>query len=312
VRPGHRRQEVNQAFFDSWTPEMAWVLGVIATDGCLRAPHVDPRTGLRTGGLVAITQKEPEILEKVLSSMGATARIHFRPARQFGSVLAGAVHYVHIHDKSVFDALVRLGLTPRKSRTLVFPEAPAPVLRHFIRGCWDGDGSISVNTRANGLVCSFVSASKAFMMSLVEHLRANGIDVYRVYAGRQPRGGAIYQIKLTGQRALRLCHWMYANVPDGLALSRKRDAFERVAVKAPAWAEPNALRERTISPSSRKSGGVCEARSARVGGPPATEGLGHDPVPPGQSLPQTQPADDTAGPAGRTSLRPGKPTQGPS
>jgi hypothetical protein len=30
-----RREQVNDAFFDTWTPAMAWVLGVIATDGCL-------------------------------------------------------------------------------------------------------------------------------------------------------------------------------------------------------------------------------------------------------------------------------------
>ncbi len=165
---GQQRQHVNSAFFDSWSPEMAWVLGVIATDGCLRAPGTDRRTGRRVQGFLAITQKEPELLRKVTSLMGSTATIRCRPAHCYGGVMAGRLHYVHIHDQRLFDALLRLGITPRKSRTLAFPDVPAPFLRHFIRGCWDGDGSITV--KGSGLACSFTSASRQFVTALVEHL----------------------------------------------------------------------------------------------------------------------------------------------
>src|SRR5437879_11610741 len=33
----HKQRHIDESFFKSWTPAMAWVLGVIYTDGCLHA-----------------------------------------------------------------------------------------------------------------------------------------------------------------------------------------------------------------------------------------------------------------------------------
>ncbi|MHC4141272.1 MAG: hypothetical protein ACYSUF_05085 [Planctomycetota bacterium] len=65
----HQRTSLNERFFRGWSPEMAYVLGVFYTDGCLSVS--------KTGYLSAtIRQKEPELLEKCLAKAYATISLH--------------------------------------------------------------------------------------------------------------------------------------------------------------------------------------------------------------------------------------------
>jgi hypothetical protein len=57
----HVRRVANKEFFKKWTPQMAWVLGVIYTDGCLMKPNRSIKFHL------TLAQKEPELIENVLA-----------------------------------------------------------------------------------------------------------------------------------------------------------------------------------------------------------------------------------------------------
>jgi hypothetical protein len=46
-----------------------------------------------------------------------------------------------IYNKSLYDKLLEIGLTPNKSLTLQWPEVPREYYRDFVRGFFDGDGS---------------------------------------------------------------------------------------------------------------------------------------------------------------------------
>jgi predicted DNA-binding protein YlxM (UPF0122 family) len=70
---------MSDGFFSSWSHEMAYVLGVIYTDGCL-----NPRGGSCNMDRFQITQKDPEILIKVLALMKCNATIHYSKDRWSG------------------------------------------------------------------------------------------------------------------------------------------------------------------------------------------------------------------------------------
>ena len=120
------KRNVNERLFERWSPEMAYVLGVIVTDGCLFRNRI------------TVNQKEPELLLKLRALLRSDHPITFRPQRG----KAGAVYTLTIYSQLMFRTLLDLGVTPQKSRTLLFPGVPPLQLRHFVRGCWDGDGSI--------------------------------------------------------------------------------------------------------------------------------------------------------------------------
>ena len=71
----HVRRIVDEDFFKQWTPKMAWVLGLIYTDGCLVEPHGSVK------GRLTLSQKEPELIEKVLTLLNSNAKLLFTPKK---------------------------------------------------------------------------------------------------------------------------------------------------------------------------------------------------------------------------------------
>ena len=110
---GLSKVRMNQNFFSGWTNEMAYVLGILYTDGYLQYGKYNPRQLTPTGS-VRLAQKEPELLEKVLALMNCDARILYVKERRYGNIVAGELYYFQIHESKVYDDLLKLGLTPKK------------------------------------------------------------------------------------------------------------------------------------------------------------------------------------------------------
>lgn len=216
----HQKRVVNEKFFRSWSPAMAYVLGIIYTDGCL------VKCGRSaTYSRLTIGQKEPELLEKVLALMGSNAKIVFTPARG----IAGALHTIQINNRDISRDLQTLGLTPNKSLTLQFPEIPSEFVRHFIRGCWDGDGSVYLGSEEPSRPgASYVSGSRGFIVDLVKHLVALGLPDRTLHAqkrGRTPN----YSFRFNGYDCAALFHVLYDDVDASMYLARKHDRFKAIA-----------------------------------------------------------------------------------
>ena len=76
---------------------------------------------------LTLAQKEPELIEKVLALLNSNAKLIFRPKRG----ITGAIYHVHIDNAEVYEDLLKLGVTPRKSLSLTFPEVPTPPCQIF-------------------------------------------------------------------------------------------------------------------------------------------------------------------------------------
>ncbi|MBI4679730.1 MAG: hypothetical protein HY753_00585, partial [Nitrospirae bacterium] len=122
--------EINENFFSEWSPAMAWVLGLLFTDGCF------------SGSRVTITSVDIELLEKVKNILGLSKPI----AKRIQSYNKSKhIYSLEFYREQMREDLLKLGLVQRKSLIMQFPEVPEEYMRHFIRGCWDGDGSIYIS-----------------------------------------------------------------------------------------------------------------------------------------------------------------------
>jgi transcriptional regulator with XRE-family HTH domain len=211
---------LNEGFFSSWSPEMAYVLGVIYTDG-----NLNHQGGTCNINRVTLSQKDPELLIKTLALMDCDAKIHYRKERISGRIKAGALHWFSIANDKIYNDLVMLGLTPRKSLTLTFPEIPNQYVRHFIRGCWDGDGSVYIEKKINRMVAHFVSGSYKFVESMVKSLMEAGLPGVTIHTNK--RETPSYYIKYTGSKVHQLFHYLYNNVPSTQYLERKYILFRQ-------------------------------------------------------------------------------------
>jgi hypothetical protein len=215
---------INKDFFKLWTPAMAYVLGVIYTDGNLIPGR--NRDASYTGGVSRFTvaQKEPELLEKVLALMDCNAKL-YRGTQQ---LTGNAFYQFHINDESTYDDLLRLGLKPKKSLTLEFPQMPGVYVRHFIRGCWDGDGSVYFEKKGSACA-SFISGSRIFVEGMISQLDKLGLPPRTIYRSKTNKA---YNCRYSGDKQCgRLFHIFYHGVPDTMYLSRKYERFRQVAAR---------------------------------------------------------------------------------
>jgi len=152
---------------------------------------------------------------------------------------------------------------------MLFPVIPEEYTRHFIRGCWDGDGSVFLD-RGN-LVANYISGSKKFIERLVQELYKIGISKRVSYRyeksgkrvlmpvaskeilsnhpdGRFPltihmKNINAYYIKTTTKENIeRLFHYFYNGVDKSMYLTRKYNVF----VKGSKLEEKNETEQLTL------------------------------------------------------------------
>jgi hypothetical protein len=218
-----KKQYVNEGFFSDWSPEMAYVLGIIYTDGNLYTIRMKHAAGksIKLIRSINVSQKDSEILRKILMLMNSNVKILQK---------RDGIYYFHIYSTKIYEDLISLGLSPAKSRIVKFPEVPPEYVKHFIRGCWDGDGSVfSEKRRPQYLIAHFVSGSRRFIRSMVEYLKKAGLPERTIYKtrGRRPS----YYIKYSGYQCKKLYHFFYDNVPCSQYLERKYFLFKDFAEK---------------------------------------------------------------------------------
>ena len=218
---------VNENFFNEWSPGMAYVLGLLATDGTIhltsaRGANAKPKM-LKS---ITFTQKESELLEKMLHLMDSNAKIIFRGEKKYGNVTSGAVYYFTLNNPKLFDRLVELGISERKSLVIKFPNIPESYVRHFIRGCWDGDGSIGKHSKYS-YQARFFSGSKVFIEGMLTELEKAGFPSRRIYSRNEE---TFFWFSYVGKIVGKLYIYLYEDVPSSMRYERKylifRKAFE--------------------------------------------------------------------------------------
>jgi hypothetical protein len=128
------------AFEKIETEEQAYWLGFLYADGSITASdrHV-----------LELTLKEEDYLHlvKFQTFLKTNAPVVKRISRCNGKEFKS--FRICAYNKKIVEDLIRLGCFPRKSLSLRFPsygQVPKHLVNHFVRGYFDGDGSIYVGT----------------------------------------------------------------------------------------------------------------------------------------------------------------------
>ena len=138
-----------------WSAKFAYIIGLIATDGCLSIDGCHMDFTSKDLELVKIFKNFLNLENKITKKVrgGEKEKKYFRI--QFG-------------DKSFYEFLLSIGLTPHKSKTISVLKIPNEYFLDFLRGCIDGDGSISTfmhpESKNPQLRIRICSASKDFLM----------------------------------------------------------------------------------------------------------------------------------------------------
>lgn len=198
---------------ETWSPGLAYAVGLLATDGCLSPP----------GHQIDLTSKDREQLDNFRRCLGIDLKITKK--------YSGGREYLRIQFKNTlfYNFLTSIGLTPAKSKTLGRLAIPEKYFFHFLRGVFDGDGSTysywDPRWKSSYMfyVC-FASASQAFVNWLQEGIEDRLSITGHVTSAKR---NICYQLKYAKKDSLKIFREMYRDAPKGFYLSRKRLKIDR-------------------------------------------------------------------------------------
>jgi intein/homing endonuclease len=126
-----------------------------------------------------------------------------------------------VSNKHLWNVLNSYGCTPRKSLTVKFPNESIfkskDLIRHFIRGYFDGDGSITYANKAHTAAKTHIAGSESFLKSLQLYL-APELQTQELYFGTN-----IYVLSYGHNNAFTLINYLYNN--STIYLNRKLGIF---------------------------------------------------------------------------------------
>ena len=131
------KYSLNENFFQEInTEEKAYWLGFLMADGCILD---QPQRSKRL--TIALKKDDISILHKLNSSLESNSKVHECKIKT-GKFKDVEYCKLSISNEKLCQDLISLGCTPRKSLTLKFPDIKDELIHHFIRGYFDGDGSV--------------------------------------------------------------------------------------------------------------------------------------------------------------------------
>src|SRR5690554_2540712 len=196
-----RKQSADHDYFKTWNSNMAYILGLIFADG----------TVSRDTNQVSITlhKDDVDLLKSVKYELKTNCKIL--------DVGTSDCYRLPFFSSTIKEDLISLGVVPNKSLVVEMPDVPTEFLSDFVRGYFDGDGSL-VQSNENPRV-HITCGSKVFLEQL-------GEEVFKETSipSSINNHGNVFRLYFNGLNALDFASWLYSNNPE-LLLNRKHERY---------------------------------------------------------------------------------------
>lgn len=186
-------------YFKTWSQDMAWVLGYVVADGCIRKKKYELRIKSIDYEMLEFVQKQLKTNYEIKTEKGSRC------------------YYLAIYSKKIVDDMYRLGVTDKKSLTVDLPKIDIKYFWSFLRGLIDGDGHI-FPIRNNSRIIGFQITSSYYMLNSIMDLLEKEIGMPKYKINPQGKAGVI---GIHGKWAYKLLKRTYDNSFYGL--SRKKN-----------------------------------------------------------------------------------------
>jgi hypothetical protein len=199
------------------TNAKAYFLGFIASDGCVQRTVRGPKVLT-----IKLNIKDEEILAKFLKHIGSNRPIsHTRYLTQKRRIPREAAYIIITSDK-ICEDLAKYNIVERKTWHYKPIPLPDKLMRHFLRGYFDGDGTVYRISRANTPRPSdyrfAISLNRETANFFHRYLCIHDIKSSIV----EDKSSSLFQLRiLSGPSKLKLINLMYESA-EGLYLTRKK------------------------------------------------------------------------------------------
>ena len=201
-----RTYEIDDTIFEKIdTQEKAYILGFLYADGCVNSKISQVRLKLQ--------ERDKQVLDDICKYLNYKKPLCYYSDGKFSNLS------IIICNRIIYENLIGHGLTPKKSFTCVYPNLDINLDRHFIRGYFDGDGSIYVSDRYAEVK---ILGSTAFCESMKSILELSNIKSYMDHDKRVKEGVDNLRIRDI-KSIINFYYYMYSN--SNIKLNRKYDRY---------------------------------------------------------------------------------------
>ncbi len=200
-----KKHTVNEKFFDEFNERSSYILGLIFSDG-----NVSWNTQKGYYSLtITASEKDKDHLENIRSTLSSTKPLLYSSKTKSYRLI--------VTNKNICKRLMQLGVIPRKSLSVKFPNIPGEYLNQFIRGIIDGDGHVRYVKRKKSpyFEITIASGSKVFCEGLVNSIK----QAIGVNANIRKVKKNTHIIQYSCSRGEKLANYVYSNA--NIFLERK-------------------------------------------------------------------------------------------
>ena len=222
ARPNGKQVTLFHDYFKEIDSEhKAYWLGFIYADGCVKK---DKGKGENGGWNLSMDLKisDKYILEELCRDLGSDKS----PREYKGTEYRGKFKPKHnakveFYSKELCQDLIKWGAVPNKTHLLKdLPNIPKHLMCHFIRGYFDGDGTIYINSNSKRIRTAFYGTHE-FVSSIQEYLISElGFARKKVTDQKEAK---VSFISYSYKESLELCEWMYSEA--SIYLKRKYNIY---------------------------------------------------------------------------------------
>ena len=212
----HKKYAINENFFDLIdTPEKSYFLGILFADGYNNTKNNLVR--------ICLISKDKPLLNRLRDILGYTKPL---AKRVFSNPNWSSQCELSITNKHISRQLEKLGCIPNKSSILEFPtQIPKRLLQHFVRGYYDGDGSLRFYKNNSNQPRLSITSTLPFcnhLQKVIENQVGIKTGIYK-----HKINDFNHSIQISGRIQIRsFLSWIYKN--ETISLQRKKELAKRI------------------------------------------------------------------------------------
>jgi hypothetical protein len=217
-----RKYTCNGNYFDNWSNEMAYILGFISADGCVKGSNL----------VISLQRQDKQLLEDIGRCLKYTGFVKDSVAKITKKQKSYDISTLNIISKTLTDRLKELNVIENKSLVITMPNIPKEFIIDYIRGYFDGNGSVGVQypkskrteTKTAQIRVRICGGSEVFITQIRDVLHEFGL---RNVSVRKKKGKQVYDICYSTKDSFKIYELFYKNT-NIITLQRKKEKFDEI------------------------------------------------------------------------------------
>ena len=208
---GHIRiKKYSEKFFDEWSNELAWLVGVVLSDG-----HV---SNIKYSKYVCIGMCDEDVILKIKAITDYFGNIY-----SYEKENGKTIYCIYFYGSKIWQFFTDLGMDNSKSYTAKWPIGlPNEYTNHFIRGIFDGDGGMYI--RENGYPIARISGTECIVKKVADYY-----GLHNTIFNNKTK--TCFTVQYAGNNAVKFLNYIYKDSVVDNRMDRKHSIYKKMLYK---------------------------------------------------------------------------------